>query len=131
MMIISNAQLSSDTISAINNLIEMNIKAGVAFKLMRIIKEISSLIEDKLTMEKKILEKWMERDDNGDPVLVYDNGVLVDGAVRIKNMNSFQEEMNSLLNAETTLQYSKINFDDLGLDVIKIKDLLKIDFIFE
>ena len=131
MITILNSQLTNDAISALNNLIEMNIKAGVAFKLMRIIKEISSLVEDKLAMEKKILEKWIEKDADGKAIPVYDNGSIVDGAVRISNMDSFQAEMTSLLSVETTLQYAKINFDDLGLEVMKVKDLLKIDFIFE
>jgi hypothetical protein len=131
MITILNSQLTNDAIAALNNLIEMNIKAGVAFKLMRIIKEISSLVEDKLAMEKKILEKWVEKDADGKAVPVYDNGAIVEGAVRISNMDSFQAEMTSLLNAETVLQHAKINFDDLGLEMMKIKDLLKIDFIFE
>ena len=42
MIKIKNAQLNNDAITALNNLIEMDIKAGAAFKLMRIIKEISS-----------------------------------------------------------------------------------------
>ena len=87
MITILNSQLTNDAISALNNLIEMNIKAGVAFKLMRIIKEISSLVEDKLAMEKKILEKWIEKDVDGKAVPVYDNGLIVEGAVRISNMD--------------------------------------------
>ena len=130
MITILNSQLTNDAISALNNLIEMNIKAGVAFKLMRIIKEISSLVEDKLAMEKKILEKWIEKDVDGKAVPVYDNGLIVEGAVRISNMDSFQAEMSSLLGVENTLQHAKINFDDLGLEMMKVKDLLKIDFIF-
>ena len=113
MITILNSQLTNDAISALNNLIEMNIKAGVAFKLMRIIKEISSLVEDKLAMEKKILEKWIEKDVDGKAVPVYDNGLIVEGAVRISNMDSFQAEMSSLLGVENTLQHAKINFDDL------------------
>jgi disulfide oxidoreductase YuzD len=131
MIKIKNAQLNNDAITALNNLIEMNIKAGVAFKLMRVIKEISSLVEDKLKMEQKILEKHIERDDLGNPFLVYDeNNKIVEGAVKIKDVQSFQNEMESLLFSETELNFEPIPFEDLGLDTIKIKDLLKIDFIF-
>lgn len=131
MIKIKNAQLNNDAITALNNLIEMNIKAGVAFKLMRIIKEISSLVEDKLKMEQKILEKHIERDNLGNPSLVYDeNNKIVEGAVKIKDVQLFQNEMESLLSSETVLNFEQIQFEDLGLDTIKIKDLLKIDFIF-
>ena len=131
MITIINSQLNNESIAALNNLIEMDIKAGVAFKLMRIIKEISSLVDDKLEMEKKILEKWIQRDDFGNPIPVIENEVIVPGAVKIRDMQTFQSEMNSLLNAETVLNHAKINFNDLGLDTIKVKDLMKIDFIFE
>lgn len=131
MIKIKNGQLTNEAISALNQLIEMDIKAGVAFKLMRIIKEISSLVEDKLSLEKKILEKWVERDFSGKPIPVYDEkNQLVEGAVKIKDMKLFTDEMENLLKAESTINFEPINFDDLGLETIKIKDLLKIDFIF-
>ena len=56
-IIIKNSQINNDTIQALNNLIELDINASVAFRLMRIIKELSSIVDDKLKMEKKILEK--------------------------------------------------------------------------
>jgi hypothetical protein len=131
MIKIVNSQLTNDAITSLNYLIEMNIKASAAFKLMRIIKEISSLVEDKLSLEKKILEKWIERDLTGNPVLVYDEkGQVVDGAVKIKDMKSFSEEMDNLLSEETLINLEPVNFEDLGLETVKIKDLLKIDFIF-
>jgi hypothetical protein len=131
MIKIKNAQLNNDAISALNNLIEMDIKAGSAFKLMRIIKEISTLVEDKLKMEQKILEKYVETGFDGKAVPVYDeNNKLVEGAVKIKDMKLFQSEMESLLTSETTLNVDPIAFEDLGLETIKLKDLLKIDFIF-
>jgi hypothetical protein len=131
MIKIKNAQLNNDAISALNNLMEMDIKAGAAFKLMRIIKEISTLVEDKLKMEQKILEKYVETGIDGKATPVYDdNNKLVEGAVKIKDMKLFQSEMESLLTSETTLNVEPIAFEDLGLETIKLKDLLKIDFIF-
>jgi hypothetical protein len=131
MIKIKNAQLNNDAVAALNNLIEMDIKAGAAFKLMRIIKEISTLVEDKLKMEQKILDKYLERGLDGQPLPVYDeNNKQVEGAVKIKDINAFQDEMQSLLTSETSLNFEPIPFEDLGLETIKIKDLLKIDFIF-
>jgi hypothetical protein len=48
----------------------------------------------------------------------------------LKIWRSFQTEMESLLTSETTLNVDTIAFEDLGLETIKLKDLLKIDFIF-
>ena len=65
-------QEGNDAVAALNNLIDMDIKAGAAFKLMRIIKQISDLVDDKLKMEQKILDKWIERGVDGQPIKVYD-----------------------------------------------------------
>ena len=54
MIVIKNSQLNNDTIVSLNNLIDMDINAKLAFRLMRIIKEVSSLVEDKVKLEKKI-----------------------------------------------------------------------------
>jgi len=56
-MEVKNSQLNNDTIQALNTLIELDINAVSAFKLTRIIKDISEIVELKLKMEKKILEK--------------------------------------------------------------------------
>ena len=92
----------------------------------------TSLIEDKLKMEKKILDKYTDKDENGHPLKVYDEeNNLLEGAMKIKDINLFQEEMQNLLLVETILQHEPINFEELGLnDTLKIKDIMKIDFIF-
>ena len=131
-MIIRISQLTNDVVSVLNNLIDMDIKASSAFKLMRIIKDLSVSVEFKLKSEKKILEKWSEMDINNNLVPVYDNdGNILQGAVKIINMQEFEKDMADLLNIEIDIPYDKLNFEDLGLtDTLKIKDLLKIEFIF-
>ena len=50
-IIVKNSQLNTETVNALNFLIDLDIKASTAFRLSRIIKEISSIVEDKLKME--------------------------------------------------------------------------------
>ena len=110
---------------------EFDINAGSAFKLTRIIKEISSIVDDKLKLEKKIFEKWVQKDEAGNPVRPKDEaGNVVEGAVNITNVDSFTQEMSSLMDIENEIPYEKVNFDDLQLTTVKIKDLLKLDFLF-
>ncbi len=130
-IIIKNSQINNDTIQALNNLIELDINASVAFRLMRIIKELSSIVDDKLKMEKKILEKWVQRDENGNPVPAKDeNGNSVEGAVNISNVEEFTNEMSQLMDVENEIPYEKINFEDLNLQTAKVKDLIKLEFLF-
>ncbi len=105
MIILKNLQLNNDAIQVLNTLIEMDIKASSAFKLMRIIKEISSLVEDKVKTEKFILNKWAEKDNEGKSISVYDeNGNIVHGAVKIIDVSKFENDMKEFLDMETKLK---------------------------
>jgi hypothetical protein len=129
---IKNSQLNADTIQALNSLIEMDISANAAFRLTRIIKELSSIIDDKVKMEKRILDKWIQKDESGNPVIPTDeSGNPIDGAVNITNTEKFTKEMNDLMSIEIDIPYDKIKFEDLNLTTAKIKDLIKLDFLFE
>jgi len=130
-IIVKNSQLTHETIAALNTLIELDIAAGVAFRLTRIIKELSSIVEDKLKMEKRILDKWVEKDEQGNPVLAKDqNDQVIEGTVNITNIDEFTREMSQLMDIETEIPFDKINFDDLGLTTAKVKDLIKLEFLF-
>jgi hypothetical protein len=133
MITVKNLQLNNEVVTILTNLMNYDIKASSAFKLMRIIKELSAIIDDKLKTEKIILNKWALKDDNGEFVPVRgDDGGIIPGTITITNFSKFEEEMSDLLSVENTIPYDKINFEVLGLeDNLKIKDLLKIEFIFE
>lgn len=131
-IIVKNSQLNSETIQALNSLIDMEINASSAFKLTRIIKELSSIVEDKSKMEKKILDKWVEKDESGNPTKPKDeSGNLVEGAVNITNPDEFTKEMTSLMEIENEISYDKIKFEDLNLTTAKVKDLMKLEFLFD
>jgi hypothetical protein len=88
MIVIKNSQLNNETISALNNLIELDINAVTAFKLTKIIKELSSIVETKVQIEKKIFDKWVEKDENGEPVVpINEKGEAIQGSVNIKNID--------------------------------------------
>jgi hypothetical protein len=130
-IVVKNSELNDDAIGAINQLIDMDINASTAFKLTRIIKELSSIVEDKVKMEKKILEKWTQKDDQGNVLPAKDDqGNIIEGAVNIIDPNAFTQEMSILMNTDNELPFDKINFEDLNLNTAKVKDLIKIDFLF-
>lgn len=131
-IIVKNSQLNNDTVQALNTLIELDINASVAFRLTRIIKEVSSIVDDKLKMEKRILEKWVEKDETGKPVVPKDeNGKPLDGAVNITNVEEFTKEMSTLMDVENQIPFDKLKFEDLDLKTAKVKDLIKLEFLFD
>ena len=128
---VKNSQLTKDTIDAINALIESDINATAAFKLTRLIKEFSSIVDDKIAAEKKLLEKWSDKDEDGNTLPVHDEeGNVVEGSVRISNISEFNKEFEELMEVENHLNYDKIEFEELGLKTAKIKDLIKLEFLF-
>ena len=130
-IVIKNSQLTNETVAALNTLIELDINASTAFKLTRIIKELSSIVDDKLKMEKMIFDKWVEKDENGEPVVPKnEDGTPVEGAVNITNMEEFTKEMEQLMSVENEIPFDTISFEDLGLTTAKVKDLIKLDFLF-
>jgi hypothetical protein len=129
---LKNSQLNNEALSAINNLLEADIDAVAAFKLTRIIKFISPIVEDKLKTEKKIYEKWAEIDDNGNYLPAKDeDGNEIPDTVVLKDIDAFTKEMNDLYQVENEIPYEKLKFEDLKLQTAKVKDLIKIDFLFE
>lgn len=131
-IIVKNSQLNNETVSALNTLVEMEINAAVAFRLMRIIKELTSIIDDKLKMERRILDKYTEKDESGNPIGAKDDGGnTIDGAVNITNVDLFTSEMQSLMDIENEIPYEKIDFEDLNLKTARVKDLIKLEFLFK
>jgi hypothetical protein len=130
-IVVKNSQLNNDTIQALNTLIDLDINATSAFRLTRIIKELSSIVEDKVKMEQRILDKWVQKDEFGNKVAVKDSeDNIIDGAVNITDIDEFTKEMSRLMDIENKLPFDKISFDDLNLQTAKIKDLIKLDFLF-
>jgi hypothetical protein len=128
-IIIRNSQLNDETISALNKLVDVDINASVAFKLMRIIKEISSIVDDKTKMEQMIINKHSEKDEDGKVVQAKDDQGNPIG-INIKNIESFSAEMEDFMSIENEIGYDKINFEDLNLQTARVKDLMKLEFLF-
>ena len=130
-IIIKNSQLGPETMDSLDKLTDLDINAAIAFKLTRIIKEISSIVEDKVKMERRILDKYSEKDEEGNIINPKDEqGNPIQGAVNITDMDSFSSEMKDLMEVESEIGYERINFEDLNLKTAKVKDLMKLEFLF-
>lgn len=130
--IVKNSQLSNDVIQSLNFLLEQDINASVAFRLLRIIKSLSSIIEDKIELEKKLIEKWSQKDENGQIIRAEDeSGNLIEDAIMLTDVDGFSKDMSDLLNTENEIPFDKIRFDELELKTVKLKDLIKIEFLFD
>jgi hypothetical protein len=128
-IIIRNSELNDETIAALNKLVDVDINASVAFKLMRIIKEISSIVVDKNKMEQMIINKHSEKDEDGKVVQAKDDQGNPIG-INIENIELFSADMEDFMSIENEIGYDKINFEDLNLQTARVKDLMKLEFLF-
>lgn len=131
MIVVRNAQLGQDTIKSLNLLLDLDLPTKAAFSLVRIMKELSSIIDDKIKLEKKILDKYVERDLEGNPVFGQDeNGNTIPNTFKINDMSAFNSEMEELNTIETELPFEKLDVESLDLPSIKVRDLMKLEFLF-
>lgn len=131
MIKIKNSQINSETISLINSILDKELTASVAFRLMKIVRDMTPIIEDKSKLESKIFERWVERDQEGNLIRPIDEeGNHIPDSFKVKDIQGFNKEMYDFMEVEHELSYEKIEFESLGLDKIKPKDLLKIEFLF-
>ena len=128
---VKNVVLNNDAVKVLNELMSLDISATSAFKLSRIMKIISSIVEDKLKAEKIIFNKYVKKNEDGSIVIPKDEkGVDIPGAVSLIDVDSFNKEMSELLDVENEIPYDKLVFEDLNLQSAKIKDIIKIEFLF-
>ena len=134
MIKVSNKRLDSDTISILNELIEMDISAVEAFKLAKIVKELDSIVTIKNEREVSLIKKHAKTNEDGSIVEgKNDDGVVIPNTFEIKEGNSeeFQKEMGDLLSFENELNFEQLDIEKLNLDKFSTKNMMKIDFLFE
>lgn len=132
MIVLNYSNLNKETIDALNRLSSHEINANMAFKLMKILKEVDSHLDDKRKLESRTFEKWAKRDENNNILKVKDEfGNEIPDSVDITDHESFSKEMSALMNVDITINSEKISFQNLGLDKISVKDLMLLEFLFD
>ena len=82
-------------------------------------------------MEQMIIGKYSEKDEDGNLVQPKDDkGNVIPGGVSIKNMEEFSSEMEDFMSIENEIGYDRIDFEDLNLKTSRVKDLMKLEFLF-
>ena len=64
-MIIKNSQLDQSAIEAINEMIELEISALSAFKLVKLVKELDEIVKAKTKGEVAVVQKYAKKDEEG------------------------------------------------------------------
>lgn len=133
MISIKNRQLDTETINILNEIVEMDIKAIEAFKLMKIIKHLDEVVQNRQKAEMNLVKKYAIKNEDGSLKLPLDeNGNEMQGSFEVsdEDKEEFNKQFNDLLEYENKIDFDPIKFENLGLEKISIKKLVKLDFLF-
>ena len=131
MIFIKNSELNEEMLKDLNNLMELDIAPSSALKISRVLKDLSNILKEKITKERSIYEKWILRDEDGNPVPLEDeNGEPIKDSIKISDMRSFENDINEFMNLNNEMPFEKIDINELNLQSVKIKDIIKIEFLF-
>jgi hypothetical protein len=131
MIFIKNSELNEEMLKDLNNLMELDIAPSSALKISRVLKDLSNILKEKISKERSIYEKWILRDEDGNPVPLEDeNGEPIKDSIKISDMRSFENDINEFMNLNNEIPFEKIDINELNLQSVKIKEIIKIEFLF-
>lgn len=115
---------STETFNAI---MSQSFKGSLAFKIARLVRELSKELETFNGERQKLLEKYCVKDENG---RLKSNE---DGTVQIEQnkINDFNEEFTALLNTEIEINASKLPIDNIDDFNVSPQQMLTIEKFFE
>ena len=112
-------------------LLNLSEEQHAAEAISRVLKYLSNILKEKITKERSIYEKWILRDEDGNPVPLEDeNGEPIKDSIKISDMRSFENDINEFMNLNNEIPFEKIDINELNLQSVKIKDIIKIEFLF-
>lgn len=113
-----------DIIRSLNVLATKELKLSSAYVVAKNIKALS-VIEELINNKRKIIiDKYAEKDENG-------NIVSNENGIHIADMNGFNDEINTLLSEEVEIELTKIKMSDIEnitispADVYRLMDMIE------
>lgn len=128
-MKIKNRQLNKETIAFINTLLDKEINAVAAFKLMKVAKTLDEIAKNKQQSEVNLIKKFAEKDETGNIKRSESNPENID--IKEENIENFNKELNDLNNYENEVDFEPLTIEELGLEKCSANDLMKIEFLLK
>ena len=123
-MIELTVQEMIDSIPTLRELSNKQLKSKVAYKLARIAREVdkeSQLFNDE---RNKLIEKYAERDEEGN-FKPNENGQIYVDVTNLEKVEQFSNEINELLETEIEVNAEKLSLNDLDETGMTPKDFNK------
>ncbi len=135
MIKVTNGQIWGGSVDSLTKVLELNLPAKTSFKLVKLIRKVNEILQDIQEAHKKLLEKFGEKDKDGEFIHVLDQqtGKPNENQIQLKkdSVKPFKEEYKQLLEVENEIQGTKVTLDDLGDIEIQPGVLLTLDWLFD
>ena len=110
-----------------NKIIRQPFKGSLAFKIARLARELDKEMQTFNTERQKIIQKYGEKDENGE-LVVDEKGLVNFDKTNLKEIN---EEFDSLLNTELEINADKLPMDSIDNFEITPQEIISIESFFE
>ena len=124
--------INDDTTASLNEFLALDLPIKEGIKIAKISKKINEHIELKREFEKKIFEKYSEKDETGAIKPVKNEaGEIIPNQVYITDPEAYTKDVLELEDVDIEISGEKINLDILGLIKIKPSLLLKLEWLVD
>lgn len=120
MITVTNKELlNPGTVATLNKVVDTDLPVKLSFKIIKIVESVNETLKIVNTARQKLVEKYAEKDDDGNIVPMENDGIKIDEEKRDDFVSEF-EEFNLI---ENEIAGDKLDIDDLAGINIKPKEL--------
>jgi len=110
-----------------NKIMQQSFKGSLAFKIARLARELDKEMQTFNTERQKIIQKYGEKDENGELIIDENNNVKFNKT----NLAEINQEFNSLLDTDLEINADKLPMDSIDNFEITPQEMLQIEVFFE
>lgn len=116
-----------NSVPVLEKISQVNINGVFAFKIARMIRELNKEIELFEKQRVEMIEKYCERDEEGQMVMIDESQVKI----KEENIQKYNDELREILGTEVEINVETVPLDNLSEIKISPQDALFIDKLFE
>jgi len=116
-----NYQLNEDAITELTKFSDLKMNAKYAFRMLRILNDIQSLVDTMNKLRNKVFQEYGEE-------VKENSGSLM---IKKENMEAANKELSELMMVKSTITHDKFDLEEMGIDEkISVKTISLLSFLF-
>jgi hypothetical protein len=117
--------------AAVNELMKNDLVGATALKVVKVARKLDEFLADINKSVQIIREKYMEKDEKGNPIHPVENGVVIKDRIKISDPASFQKELAEILSVENEIEGEQITEEEIKGVKISPKNLMVLGWLIK